>query len=301
MAAPTPDSDTAAAVRLPSVVLVLAVCGALVVIVPLLGVISRVPLDEVWNLLTSPDSLQALHLSVITAAAAACCCLILGLPLALVLARSHRRGIQLLRALVLLPLVLPPVVGGLALLMTYGRQGLAAPILNLFGIDLAFSTLAVICAQTFVSLPFMVLSLEGALAARTIDHERVAASLGAGPWRVLTHVTLPLIAPAVLSGTVLAFARSLGEFGATLTFAGSLPNVTRTLPLEIYRVRETDPNAAAALSLLLVVVAILVVLVAYGRRGRGWTSSGGRPERRIQAPRPRIRLGGRKARHDRPT
>jgi len=166
---------------------------------------------------------------------------------------------------VLLPLVLPPVVGGIALLYTFGRRGLLGQQLDALGIQIAFSTTAVVLAQTFVALPFLVVSLEGAVRTAGRSYEAVAATLGARPSTVLWRVTLPLVAPGVAAGAVLAFARALGEFGATLTFAGSLQGVTRTLPLEIYLQRETDPDAAVALSLVLVVIAVVVVLVARPR------------------------------------
>ncbi len=205
-------------------------------------------------------------LSLRTAAASTAVCVVLGVPMALVLARSRFPGLSVLRALVLLPLVLPPVVGGIALLYTFGRQGLLGHQLELVGIRIAFSTSAVVLAQAFVSLPFLVVSLEGALRSAGSGYEHVAATLGARPTTVLRTVTLPLVLPGLLSGAVLAFARSLGEFGATLTFAGSLQGVTRTLPLEIYLQRETDADSAVALSLLLIVVAALIVVASAGRR-----------------------------------
>jgi molybdate transport system permease protein len=173
------------------------------------------------------------------------------------------------RPLILLPLVLPPVVGGIALLYTFGRLGLIGRYLDAAGVQIAFSTAAVVLAQTFVSLPFLVIALEGA--ARTVgtEYEVVAATLGARPSTVWWRVSLPLLAPGLVSGAVLAFARSLGEFGATLTFAGSREGVTRTLPLEIYLQRESDADAAVALSILLVVVAAVVVLGLGARRLRG--------------------------------
>ena len=173
---------------------------------------------------------------------------------------------RFLRPLILLPLVLPPVVGGIALLYAFGRLGLLGHYLEAAGISIAFSTTAVVLAQTFVSLPFLVISLEGAARTAGADYEVVAATLGARPSTVWWRVTLPLLLPGLVSGAVLAFARSLGEFGATLTFAGSREGVTRTLPLEIYLQRVSDPNAAVALSILLVAVAALVVLVL-GVRG----------------------------------
>jgi molybdate transport system permease protein len=194
-------------------------------------------------------------------------CVLFGVPLAIVLARTSFRGQSLLRSLVLLPLVVPPVVGGIALLYTFGRKGLLGHTLDVLGINIAFSTTAVVLAQAFVAMPFLVVSLEGSLRAAGQRYEVVAATLGARPTTVLRRVTLPLVLPGLAAGAILSFARSLGEFGATITFAGSLQGVTRTLPLEIYLQRETDPNAAVALSLVLVVVAVLVIGLV--RRPRG--------------------------------
>ncbi|MDQ1672951.1 MAG: molybdate transport system permease protein [Frankiaceae bacterium] len=239
--------------------------GALFVLLPLVAVLLQVPWRSFGALLTSESSVAALELSLRTAVASTVLCLLLGVPMALVLARSRMPGLPVLRSFVLLPLVLPPVVGGIALLYTFGRQGLLGSTLQLLGLRIAFSTTAVVLAQTFVSLPFLVLSLEGTLRATGQRYEAVAATLGARPSTVLWRVTLPLVLPGVVSGAVLSFARALGEFGATLTFAGSLQGVTRTLPLEIYLQRETDPQAAIALSLVLLVVAVGIVLVARGR------------------------------------
>lgn len=245
-----------------------AALAATVVIIPLLGLLTSVDVGQLWPLLTSEASTDALVLSLQTAGTATALCLLAGGPLALVLARAQFRGQSLLRALVLVPLVLPPVVGGIALLSTFGRRGLLGQYLAPLGLDIAFSTTAVVLAQTFVSLPFLVLALEGAVRGLDGEYERAAATLGAGPWRRLTRVTLPLILPGLMSGCVLAFARALGEFGATITFAGSLQGETRTLPLEIYLQRETDPDAAVSLALLLVVLATVIVGTMYARAGR---------------------------------
>ena len=234
----------------------------LLVALPLAGLLSKVPWPGLWQLLTSESSLAALQLSILTASVSTALCIVLGTPMALLLARH---GLRWLRPLVLLPLVLPPVVGGLALLYTFGRMGLVGQYLEAAGVKIAFSTVAVILAQTFVSLPFLVMGLEGALRTAGDRYERVAATLGASPTRTLFTVTLPLVLPGLLSGAVLSFARALGEFGATLTFAGSLQGRTRTLPLEIYLQREADPDAAIALSLLLVVFAGLDMVITYGR------------------------------------
>lgn len=256
------------AAGLPRWLLIPAALGAAVVLVPIAGLLGRVPWGRLPSLLTTPSSLDALALSVWTAGVSTLVCLLLGVPLALVLARSDFRGLAVLRAVVLLPLVLPPVVGGLALLAAFGRNGLLGETLELAGIRLAFTSIAVVLAQVFVSLPFLVLSLEGALRLGHRRYEQVAASLGASPSVALQRVTLPLVLPAIAASAVLAFARALGEFGATLTFAGSYQGTTRTLPLEIYLQREVDPDAAIALSLLLVVVAVAGVLLTTVRRDR---------------------------------
>ena len=250
-------------VGVPAWVVAVAAVGAGFVLVPLIAMVSRVDWAEFVPLITSESSLDALWLSLRTSLAATAICVIVGVPMAVVLARTTFWGQKVLRSLVLLPLVLPPVVGGIALLYTFGRRGLLGQTFEAVGVTIAFSTTAVVLAQTFVALPFLVLSLEGALRTVGTRYEAVAATLGARPTTVLRRVTLPLVVPALVSGAVLSFARALGEFGATLTFAGSLQGVTRTLPLEVYLQRETDPDAAVALSLVLVVVAVVVVAVAH--------------------------------------
>ena len=244
-----------------------ALLGAAFVLLPLTAIAVRVDWANFVPLVTSEASRAALGLSLRTSAVSTLACLVLGVPMALVLARTTFRGQGVLRSLVLLPLVLPPVVGGIALLYTFGRRGLLGQTFEVLGVQVAFSTTAVVLAQTFVALPFLVVSLEGALRTAGDRYEVVAASLGARPTTVLRRVTLPLVLPGLLSGAVLSFARALGEFGATITFAGSLQGVTRTLPLEIYLQRETDADAAVALSLLLVVVAVAVI--GFARQGRG--------------------------------
>jgi molybdate transport system permease protein len=259
---------------LPRWIFVPAAIGALFVVLPLVAMAAKVDWPHFWSLITSPSSTTALQLSLKTAAASTVLCVLLGVPLALVLARSDARAVRLTRPLILLPLVLPPVVGGIALLYAFGRLGLLGRYLDAAGLHIAFSTTAVVLAQTFVSLPFLVIALEGAARTAGSDYEVVAATLGARPSTVWWRVTLPLLAPGLVSGAVLAFARSLGEFGATLTFAGSREGVTRTLPLEIYLQRESDAEAAVALSILLVVVAAVVVLgVGSSRVRAGGTSA----------------------------
>lgn len=254
---------------LPRWIFIPAACGALFVVLPLIAVAAKVDWPRFWSLITSESSTTALVLSLKTAAASTALCLLLGVPMALVLARSDARLVRMARPLILLPLVLPPVVGGIALLYAFGRLGLIGEYLNAAGIQIAFTTTAVVLAQTFVSLPFLVIALEGAARTAGADYEVVAATLGARPTTVWWRVSLPLLAPGLISGAVLAFARSLGEFGATLTFAGSREGVTRTLPLEIYLQRESDADAAVALSLLLVAVAAVVVVGLGSRRLRG--------------------------------
>jgi molybdate transport system permease protein len=261
-------------IGVPPWVFVLAGAGALFVLLPLAAMVAKVNWGQFIPLITSESSLTALGLSLRTSAASTFLCIVLGVPLALVLARASFPGQRLLRAFVLLPLVLPPVVGGIALLYTFGRQGLLGRSLELAGIQIAFSTTAVVLAQTFVALPFLVVSLEGALRTAGTKYEAVAATLGARPTTVLRRVSIPLVLPGLVSGAVLSFARCLGEFGATLTFAGSLQGVTRTLPLEIYLQRETDADAAVALSLVLVAVAVAVVGLSY-RRPRALAAGAG--------------------------
>ncbi|MBY6368174.1 ABC transporter permease [Rhodococcoides corynebacterioides] len=253
---------------LPRWVLLPAAVGFGLVALPLLAVVLSVDWGRFPALITSDSSRDAVLLSLRTSAAATGLCVVLGVPLALVLARTRGRVAAATRAGVLLPLVLPPVVGGLALLQAFGRRGLIGEHLSALGIDIAFSTTAVVLAQTFVALPFLVVGLEGALRTAGGRYEQVASTLGAPPTTVLLRVTLPLVLPGLASGAVLAFARALGEFGATLTFAGSLQGVTRTLPLEIYLQRETDPDAAVALSVVLIVVAIVVVFATAAGRQR---------------------------------
>jgi len=222
---------------------------------PLLGIAVRIPWADVPALLTAESSIDALRLSLLTCLAATALSLLLGLPLAVLLARASGRWAGAARTLVTIPLVLPPVVAGLALLTTLGRRGVLGSYLSAWGIEIGFTTVAVVVAQTFVAMPYLITAVDGALRSTGTAYEQVAATLGATPTHVLRRVTLPLMLPAVASGTALAFARALGEFGATLTFAGSLQGVTRTLPLEIYLQRESDTDAALALALVLILLA----------------------------------------------
>jgi len=242
----------------PLSLLVPAAFGVVFLGVPLLAVLAKAPWHALPDLVTSPASRTALRLSLECSAGALGVSLLLGVPLAWVLARLDFPGKAMLRALVLVPLVLPPVVGGVALLLAFGRHGLVP-------LHIAFTTRAAILAEAFVALPFLVLSVEGALLALDREYEEVAATLGSRPFATFRRVTLPLVAPALAAGSALAWARALGEFGATVTFAGSLPGVTQTLPSEIYQQLQTDPDTAVALSVLLLVVSLLVLLALRGR------------------------------------
>ena len=261
-------------VGLPRWVYLPAALATVFVALPLVAIAIKVDWSRFGSLITSPASRAALLLSLRTATVSTLLCLILGVPLALVLARHRGALARVLRPLILLPLVLPPVVGGIALLYVFGRLGLLGHYLDAAGIRIAFTTTAVVLAQTFVSLPFLVIALEGAARTAGSDYDMVAATLGAPPATVWWRITLPLLAPGLVSGAVLAFARALGEFGATLTFAGSREGVTRTLPLEIYLQREGDPEAAVALSILLIAVAAVVVVGLGARRIAGWNAGG---------------------------
>ncbi|WP_245783347.1 MULTISPECIES: ABC transporter permease [Amycolatopsis] len=254
---------SSAKAAVPRVLWVPAGLALALVVLPVVGLLVRTDLRRLPSLIVSDSSLAALRLSVETAAMSTVGCVLLGVPLAVVLARTEVRGIRLLRAVVLLPLVLPPVVGGLALLYLLGRKGFLGYLLDVTaGITVPFTTTAVVIAQIFVAMPFLVVSLEGALRNAGDSYEQIGATLGAKPWTVFRRVTLPLLLPALGSGAVLSFARSLGEFGATITFAGSLEGVTRTLPLEVYTQAESDVDSAVAVALLLVVVALVVIVVA---------------------------------------
>ena len=243
----------------------LAVLAVVLLMLPLVGLVAKAPWSRLPAQLSSGGALDALRLSMITSTASVVLCLLFGVPLAWVLARSRFRGRSLLRSLVTLPLVLPPVVGGVALLLAFGRAGLLGGALSAAGIRLPFSTAGVVLAETFVALPFLVLSVEGALAALDERYEQVAATLGARPWAVFRRVTLPIAGPALAAGAALSWARTLGEFGATITFAGNLPGTTQTLPLYVYLQLQTDPDAAVAMSLVLLVVSVAVLI---GLRGR---------------------------------
>lgn len=248
----------------PRVLAVPAVLGLALLILPLGALVLRVQWSTLWSDVTSPQALAALGLSLLTGAIATAVCVVLGVPLALLIARSGDRAAGVLRALVTVPLVLPPMVGGVAMLFLFGRTSWLGGVLAEWGIRIPFTTTAVVLAQTFVALPFLVLALEGSLRATGTGYEQAAAGLGAGRWTILARVTLPLAAPGLVAGIVLCFARAIGEFGATALFAGNAPGVTQTMPLAIYTAFNgagVSQGTAVALSLLLLVTAVGVLLL----------------------------------------
>jgi molybdate transport system permease protein len=246
--------------RAPWVLLVPAIAGFAFLVLPVAGLLVRTPWSTLGTRLGRPAVLDALRLSLVCATLATVVCLIVGVPLAWVLARMPFPGRRLVRSLVTVPLVLPPVVGGVALLLVLGRNGLVGRWLyRWFGLTLPFSTTGVIVAESFVALPFLVISVEGALRAADLRYEDAAATLGASRWTTFRRVTLPLVAPGIGAGAVLCWARALGEFGATITFAGNFPGRTQTMPLAVYLALENDPQAAIVLSLVLFAVSVIVL------------------------------------------
>ncbi|GAA5059455.1 molybdate transport system permease protein [Thermocatellispora tengchongensis] len=246
--------------RLPWMLVAPAVLGLAFLVLPLAGLLIRAPWSTLLQRLAEPQVLEALRLSLVSATVATAACLLLGVPLAWLLARVEFPGRRLVRALVTVPLVLPPVVGGVALLLVLGRRGLVGQWLEAtFGVTLPFTTAGVIVAEAFVAMPFLVISVEGALRAADRRFEEAAATLGASRWTVFRRVTLPLIMPGVVAGAVLCWARALGEFGATITFAGNFPGTTQTMPLAVYLALETEPEAAIVLSLVLLAVSVAIL------------------------------------------
>lgn len=268
---PPPTRQTRVRTRPPVFLVALAGVGVMFFLLPLLGLLSETPWRELPELLTSDIVLEALKLSLVASLLATFVSAVLGIPIAYVLARVEFRGKAIVRAVVLLPLVLPPVVGGAALLFALGRRGFVGePLYDATGIVLPFSMAGVVIAVTFVAMPFVVLTVEGAL--RNLDrrYEGAAASLGASQWTILRRITFPMIAPSVVAGLALAWARAFGEFGATVTFAGNIQGRTQTMPLAVFVALESDRAAATALSVVMVVVAVVVLVVL---RDRWWRTS----------------------------
>jgi molybdate transport system permease protein len=249
----------------PLVAVLLALVAVTFFLLPLLGLLQRAPWSEIWGDLTDPAARDAIRLSVECSLWSTALSITFGVPLAYVLARSRFPGRALVRALVVLPMVLPPVVGGIALLFAFQRNNglIGGWLYDAFGLQFTFSKTGVILAETFVAMPFLVITVEAGLRSMDRRYEDAAASLGANRWTVFRRVTLPLIGPALFAGAALAWARALGEFGATITFAGNIQGRTQTIPLAVYNLLETDQGTAIALSLLLLAVSIIVLVLLH--------------------------------------
>jgi molybdate transport system permease protein len=266
--------DPAGRTRVPWPLAVPALVATAFLVVPLVGLLVRAPWRSLGRVLAESEVVDALRLSLFCASAATVLSLVLGVPLAWVLARGSFRGRGLLRTLVTLPLVLPPVVGGVALLLAFGREGLVGQYLDSwFGITLPFTTAGVVVAETFVAMPFLVVTVEGAFRTADRGFEEAAVTLGASRLTVFRRVTLPLIGPSLVAGSVLCWARALGEFGATITFAGNFPGRTQTMPIAVYLALEREPEAAIALSLVLLAVSVTVLVALRDR----WLHAGAVP------------------------
>ena len=252
--------------RLPAPVVALAALGVAFFALPFLGIVVRAPWSSAWRTLSAPASRQALRLSLTCSLWATALAVLFGVPIAWLLARVPFPGRGLARALCTLSMVLPPVVAGVALFYALGRRGLVGQYLDRwFGVTLPFTTAGVVVAQTFVAMPFLVLTVEAAFRQQDLRYEEAARTLGASRWYVFRRVTLPAIRPGLVAGAVLAWARALGEFGATITFAGNFPRRTQTMPLLIYLANETNPDEALVLSLVLVVVSFAVLVALRDR------------------------------------
>lgn len=239
----------------------LGLIGVAFFLLPFIGLLGRVPWSELPSLLSSPVVIDALRLSAVASISATLIALVIGLPLAWLLARVDFPGRTIVRGIVTLPLVLPPVVGGAALLFALGRRGLIGePLADATGLVLPFSTAGVIIATTFIAMPFLVITVEGALRNMDRRYEGAAATLGARRWTVLRRVTLPMIGPSLIAGLVLTWARAFGEFGATITFAGNLQGRTQTLPLAVFVALESERDTAVAISLIMVAVSLVVII-----------------------------------------
>lgn len=235
-------------------------------VIPLVALLAQAPWPDFIGIVSSPQALNALRLSLVTSVTATALAALLGIPLAWLLAREVLPGTGFLRALVLVPLLLPPVVSGVALLAALGRRGLVGQFLyEGLGIQFPFTTLGVVLAEAFVAMPFLVITMEGGFRSLNRRYEEVAATLGARAWTTFRRITVPMVAPSLIAGLVLCWARALGEFGATITFAGNFPGVTQTMPLAVYAGLETDRSVAIGLSILLLVVSVGVLVALRGR------------------------------------
>jgi molybdate transport system permease protein len=259
-------SSTSPGVTPPRGAVVLALAAMALLLLPLFGLMVRTPWTRLGPLLADPAVLQALRLSLVSSLAALALSTALGVPLALVFARYDFPGKALIRALAVLPMVLPPVVGGVGLLATFGRRGLVgAPLAQLTGVTIPFSPVAVVLAATFVAMPFLIVTVESGLRLLDRRYEEAAATLGADRWTILRRVVLPLLVPSLAAGMAVCWARALGEFGATITFAGNMPGRTQTMPLAVYLELERNPEAAYLLSFILLVVSVAVLVALRDR------------------------------------
>jgi len=243
-------------------------------VVPLLVLLWQAPWGSFASIVTSPTALEALRLSLFTSLLATALSCLVGIPLAWLLAREVLPATNMLRAFVIVPLLLPPVVSGVALLAAFGRRGSIGGVLySAFGIQLPFTTAGVVLAEAFVAMPFLIITLEGGFRSLDRRYEDAAMTLGASSWTVFRRITLPLVGPSLIAGAVLCWARALGEFGATITFAGNFPGVTQTMPLAVYTALESDRSVAIALSIILLVVSVGVLVALRGRYMRPAVSS----------------------------
>ncbi len=252
--------------RIHPAVAALAALGVALIVVPLIALVIRAPWGDAFGTLSNNGAWTALRLSLVVSLTATVISVVLGLPLAWVLSRGRVPGRSFIRALVVLPIVMPPVVGGIALLSSLGRSGIVGRWLyQSIGLQLPFTTWGAIVATTFVSMPLFIVAAESGLHSLDPGLEDAAAATGASRSYVFRRITLPLLAPQLIAGAVLAWARALGEFGATITFAGNLAGRTQTLPLAVYQARQTDPGAAILLSLLLVALSLAVLVLLRDR------------------------------------
>tara|TARA_B100000686_G_C16598625_1_gene867441 strand:- start:155 stop:952 length:798 start_codon:yes stop_codon:yes gene_type:complete len=251
---------------IPTILSIGAFISSVFLIVPFIGLTQRTPWSSFIQIATEEAVLRSITLSLVVATSASVICFFLGIPLGWVLARSQIRGLRVIRAIVLLPMVLPPVAGGTALLFALGRKGFIGQRLDSwFGITLPFTTSGAIIAATFVSLPFFVLAVESAASQLDHEYEESSFSLGAHPTRTFFSVSLPMLKSAVYAGLALSWARALGEFGATITFAGDNPERTRTLPLQLFVALETNPERAMILGMLMILISLSVLIALRGR------------------------------------
>ncbi len=258
----------------PWFLLIPGLIAVIFLVLPVIGLVTQAPWGSFGSLLSDPVTRDALRISALSSLCATAICIVLGTPLAWLLARNALPGTRFIRALVVVPLLLPPVVAGVGLLTAFGRRGFAGSFLyDQFGIQFPFTTAGVIIAETFVAMPFLIITVEAGFRGLHKEYEEVAATLGASSWQTFRHVTLPLVAPALLSGVVLCWARAVGEFGATIGFAGNFPGVTQTMPLAIYSELEVDRSLAIGLSVILLMVCLVILVLLRRTYLRGDTTN----------------------------